>query len=109
MTRQFLQRAMNRIGRDGRFTNTQTRESFINGAMETGIRDNEITSVTGKRSETTLKSYKSSSLQIKKTSSERIQSVRAGGDSWYSKSGYHQRLSVCGPNLKALNEKDSDV
>ena len=50
VTGKFLQRAMRRIGRHGTFTNTQTRESFINGAMETGMRDNEITSVTGQRS-----------------------------------------------------------
>ena len=81
VTRLFLQRAMERIGRDGKFANTQTRESFINGAMETGMRDNEITSVTGQRSEATLKSYKTGSLQFKKASSERmLRSVRAGGD-----------------------------
>ena len=85
VTGKFLERAMNRIGKVGTFCNTQTRASFINGAMETGMRDNEIKAVTGQRSGVTLNSYKDPSLAFKKASSERmLGSLGVGGSTWHA-------------------------
>ena len=88
---------MHRICRDGTFANTQTRESFINGAMETGMRDNEITSVTGQRSAAALLSYKNPSLAFKKASSERmVHAMRSGSTTWHD--GFQQNRPVCRAN-----------
>ena len=95
ITGKYLQRAMKRIGREGTYVNTQTRESFINAGVETGMRDNEITFVTGQRSLATLKSYKNQSLSFKKASSERmISSVREGGTTWYQGFAKERELSI---------------
>ena len=96
---------MNRIGKYGTYTNTQTRQSFINGAVETGMRDNEIQSVTGQRSKATLNSYKSASLAFKKASSERmLGSLRAGGATWHAGLPVDKQLSL--PGRQSYPDRD---
>ena len=56
ITAKFLERAMKRIGVEGKFTNTQIRSAVITSALETGMKDNEIRAITGHRSETALNS-----------------------------------------------------
>ena len=102
VTGKFLERAMNRIGKVGTFCNTQTRASFINGAMETGMRDNEIKAVTGQRSGVTLNSYKDPSLAFKKASSERmLGSLGVGGSTWHAGLAKNNQLALC--NTQANN------
>ena len=90
-TANYLKRAMARIGKKGYYTNTQARAAFINGALETGMRDNEIRSVTGHRSETALNSYKNHSMSFLKSSRKRmLSSLMDGNHSWHGSSDSQQ-------------------
>jgi len=81
----FFQRAMDRIGVSGKFTNQQIRSTTITAALETGMHDNEIRAITGHRSESGLDSYKVPSMAWKRQSRHRmINSVVAGGNSYFS-------------------------
>ena len=83
VTAKYLERAMAAIGIKGKFANTQIRSAFITGALETGMKDNEIRAITGHRSETALNSYKQPSLLWKRASKEKmISSLVAGSNSW---------------------------
>ena len=85
ITAKFLERAMKRIGVEGKFTNTQIRSAVITSALETGMKDNEIRAITGHRSETALNSYKAPSLRWKKASREKmLSSVVHGQRNWVS-------------------------
>ena len=59
------------------------------------MRDNEIKSVTGQRSQVALNSYKNSSLLFKKVASARmLGSLRAGGATWQKENLNSKQLSI---------------
>ena len=63
---------MARIGNQGNYVNTQAREAFITGSLETGLRDNQIRVVTGHRGEKSLNPYKNASMRFKKVSHRKM-------------------------------------
>jgi len=95
-TGKYLQYAMKRIGIEGKFTNTQVRSAVITGAMELGMRDNQIRDITGHRSETALNSYKQPSLKWQKVSrAKMLSSVIYGSTSWSGIPKVESQKAIC--------------
>ena len=66
---------MARIGKQGNYVNTQAREAFITGSLETGLRDNQIRVVTGHRGEKSLNPFKNASMRFKNVSHRKIKDL----------------------------------